>query len=66
MHPGFQHLIRQLCAAESGIHDVQTQVYNLDDGVKDSISAGQTQLSTLFLFSLTYFGSNSFASVLIQ
>lgn len=46
------------CVAESQVTmNVQTEVYNLDDGVKDYLSAGQTQLPTLFfLFSLAYFG----------
>ncbi|XP_057970345.1 protein CANDIDATE G-PROTEIN COUPLED RECEPTOR 7-like [Malania oleifera] len=45
------------CAPESAVTmDVRTEVYNLDDGgVKDYLSAGQTQLPTLFfLFFLAY------------
>ncbi|KAL6326714.1 hypothetical protein AAG906_010888 [Vitis piasezkii] len=35
---------------------VHTEIYNLDNGVKDYLSAGQTQLPALFfLFSLAYF-----------
>lgn len=35
---------------------VRTELFNLDGGVKDYLSAGQTQLPALyFLFSLTYF-----------
>ncbi|KAF7804521.1 protein GPR107-like [Senna tora] len=46
------------CAPETSVSMVvRTEVYNLDtDGAKDYLSAGQTQLPTLFfLFSLAYF-----------
>ncbi|KAL3327899.1 hypothetical protein AABB24_035526 [Solanum stoloniferum] len=46
------------CAPESKVSmDVGTELYNLDGRVKDYLSAGLTQLPTLyFLFSLAYFG----------
>ncbi|KAE8099478.1 hypothetical protein FH972_017458 [Carpinus fangiana] len=47
------------CAPESSVSmTVRTEVYNVDsDGSKDYLSAGLTQLPSLFfLFSITYFG----------
>ncbi|OIS97401.1 PREDICTED: protein GPR107-like [Nicotiana attenuata] len=46
------------CAPESKVSmDVRTELYNLDNQVKDYLSAGLTQLPTLyFLFSFVYFG----------
>ncbi|XP_052175903.1 protein CANDIDATE G-PROTEIN COUPLED RECEPTOR 7-like [Diospyros lotus] len=55
--PGEYSLFFANCAAESKVTmDVHTEVYNLDDGgVKDYLSAGRTQLpSIFFLFSLCY------------
>ncbi|CAL5334868.1 unnamed protein product [Camellia sinensis] len=45
------------CAPESQVSmNVHTELYNLDYGVKDFLSAGLTHLPTLFfLFSITYF-----------
>ncbi|KAG5582931.1 hypothetical protein H5410_053558 [Solanum commersonii] len=46
------------CAPESKVSmDVRTELYNLDNQVKDYLSAGLTQLPTLyFLFSFVYIG----------
>ncbi|XP_042476967.1 protein CANDIDATE G-PROTEIN COUPLED RECEPTOR 7-like [Macadamia integrifolia] len=45
------------CAPESQVTmSVRTEIYNTDNGVKDYLPAGQTQLPMLyFLFSLAYF-----------
>ncbi|XP_047316501.1 protein CANDIDATE G-PROTEIN COUPLED RECEPTOR 7-like [Impatiens glandulifera] len=55
--PNEYNLIFANCAPESQVTmDVHTEVYNLDDGgVKDYLSAGLTQIPTIyFLFSLFY------------
>ncbi|KAF8396710.1 hypothetical protein HHK36_018337 [Tetracentron sinense] len=45
------------CAPQSQVSmAVRTEIFNLDNGVKDYLPAGQTQLPTLyFLFSISYF-----------
>ncbi|KAF8396679.1 hypothetical protein HHK36_018304 [Tetracentron sinense] len=45
------------CAPQSQVSmAVRTKIFNLDNGVKDYLPAGQTQLPTLyFLFSISYF-----------
>ncbi|XP_047328195.1 protein CANDIDATE G-PROTEIN COUPLED RECEPTOR 7-like [Impatiens glandulifera] len=56
--PNEYNLFFANCAPESqATMEVRTDVYNLDDGgVRDYLSAGLTQLPTLFsVFSLTYF-----------
>lgn len=50
------------CAPESKVSmEVRTELYNLDGRVKDYLSAGLTQIPTLyFVFSLVYFGFLAF------
>ncbi|XP_019185107.1 PREDICTED: protein GPR107-like [Ipomoea nil] len=50
------------CAPESKVSmEVRTELYNLDGQVKDYLSAGLTQIPTLyFFFSLVYFGFLAF------
>ncbi|XP_047334128.1 protein CANDIDATE G-PROTEIN COUPLED RECEPTOR 7-like [Impatiens glandulifera] len=55
--PNEYNLFFANCAPESQVTmDVRTEIYNLDSGVKDYLSAGLTQIPTMFfLFSITYF-----------
>ncbi|KAL7248242.1 hypothetical protein ACSBR2_003035 [Camellia fascicularis] len=55
--PNEYNLFFSNCAPESQVSmNVHTELYNLDYGVKDFLSAGLTHLPTLFfLFSISYF-----------